>query len=80
MAIGSNSSYAQYTASPRAPDEVSMSWNAGQILSIRLTTPSPAAHHICSGDLFDLCDGILQSLAGEMGTASIQMPGHETVA
>src|SRR5262249_60386940 len=42
MAIGSSSSCAQYTAPPRAPDEVSTSWNAGQILSIRLTTPSPA--------------------------------------
>ena len=42
MAIGSNSSCAQYTAPPRAPDEVSTSWKAGQILSIRLTTPSPA--------------------------------------
>src|SRR5260370_15945642 len=42
MAIGINSSCAQYTAPPRAPDEVSISWKAGQTRSIRLTTPSPA--------------------------------------
>jgi len=38
----SNSSCAQFTAPPSAPDEVSISWNAGQILSIRLTIRSPA--------------------------------------
>jgi len=42
IAIGNSSACAQFTAPPRAPDEVSTSWNAGQILSIRLTTPSPA--------------------------------------
>src|SRR5215467_12249903 len=42
MTIGSNSSCAQYTEPPKAPDDVSMSWNAGQILSMRVTTPSPA--------------------------------------
>ena len=40
--MGNNSCCAQHTAPPRAPDEVSTSWNAGQNVSIRLTTPSPA--------------------------------------
>ena len=57
--MGNNSFCAQYTAPPRAPDEVSISWKAGQILSIRVTTPSPAVDRINSGHLLDLRDGFL---------------------
>jgi hypothetical protein len=33
-----------------------------------------ASHRICTGDLLDLCDGLLQSLAGEMGTPPSECP------
>jgi hypothetical protein len=68
MAIGSNSSCAQYTAVPRS---------AGRSIDVVERWPDPlqqghdtltGSHRICSGDLFDLCDGFLQSLAGKMGT------------
>ena len=41
--IGISSFNVRKTAAPRAPDEVSMPWNAGQMRSISDTTPSPAA-------------------------------------
>ena len=41
--IGISSLRVRKTAAPRAPDEVSMPWNAGQMRSINDTTPSPAA-------------------------------------
>jgi hypothetical protein len=41
--IGISSFTVRKTAAPRAPDEVSIPWNDGQMRSINDTTPSPAA-------------------------------------
>jgi len=41
--IGISSFMVRRTAAPRALDEVSIPWNAGQMRSINDTTPSPAA-------------------------------------
>jgi hypothetical protein len=74
MAIGSNSSCALYSAPPRAPTEVSTSWNAGQIALHEAHDTISGSHRVCSGDLLDLCDGLLQSLAGEMGATPSECP------
>lgn len=56
-----------FTAPHRAPDEVSMYWNAGQILSQAHNTVS-GGHRIDLGELLDFRDSFLQALAGEMRT------------
>jgi len=63
---------------PEAPDDVSMSWNAGQTLSMRVTTPSPAVTR--SVPAVFLISVTASFKRWQARCDSTRMPEHETGA